>query len=88
MCYRPIHIQNPTTYYVPGISYSSYDVPCGHCLECEQLKQSEWQTRIAFELSSLYGRGGRAVFLTFTYSPSCLPVYEDKDYIVPDTGEH
>lgn len=85
MCYRPIHIGNKSSYPVPGISYDGYDVPCGKCLECRQQKQSEWQTRIAFELSSLYSRHGRAVFLTFTYSPTCLPVYEDASYIVDET---
>ena len=73
MCLSPIHIPNKSSYIVDGISYSGYDVPCGHCLECQQQKRNEWQTRISFELASLYARHGRAVFLTFTYSDKCLP---------------
>ena len=69
MCLSPIHIKNKSVYKVYGLSYTAYDVPCGHCLECNQLRKNDWQTRIAFELSSLYKRGGRAVFLTF----GCLP---------------
>lgn len=73
MCLSPIHIKNKSVYKVYGLSYTGYDVPCGHCLECNQLRKNDWQTRIAFELDSLYKRGGRAVFLTFTYNNSCLP---------------
>ena len=76
MCLSPIHIPNKSSFIVDGISYTGYDVPCGHCLECRQQKRNEWQTRIAFELSSLYSRGGRAVFLTFTYSDLHLPSVE------------
>ena len=82
MCYRPLHINNNTSYFVDGLSVSGYDVPCGKCLDCLNSKKQEWQTRIAFELSALYKRGGRAVFLTFTYNDSCLPVYRDKKYVV------
>lgn len=82
MCYRPLHINNNTSYFVDGLSVSGYDVPCGKCLDCLNAKKQDWQTRIAFELSNLYKRGGRAVFLTFTYNDSCLPVYRDKKYVV------
>lgn len=82
MCYRPLHINNNTSYFVDGLSVSGYDVPCGKCLDCLNNKKQEWQTRIAFELSSLYRRGGRAVFLTFTYNDACLPIYRDKKYVV------
>lgn len=75
MCLNPIHIKNKSVYKVYGLSYTGYDVPCGHCLECNQLRMNDWQTRIAFELNTLYKRGGRAVFLTFTYNQSCLPHY-------------
>lgn len=82
MCYRPLHINNNTSYFVDGLSVSGYDVPCGKCLDCLNSKKQEWQTRIAFELSALYKRGGRAVFLTFTYNNACLPIYRDKKYVV------
>lgn len=73
MCLSPLHIRNKSVYQFYGLSYTGYDVPCGHCLECNQIRKNDWQTRIAFELSSLYKRHGRAVFLTFTYNNSCLP---------------
>lgn len=82
MCYRPIHIKNKSSYPVEGLSLTGYDVPCGRCLECQQMRKQEWQTRIAFELSSLYRNGGRAVFLTFTYNNECLPVYTDDGFDV------
>lgn len=76
MCLQPLHIKNNSSYHVEGISYTGYDVPCGHCLECQQEKRNEWQTRISFELASLYACHGRAVFLTFTYDNEHLPHFE------------
>lgn len=73
MCLRPLDIQNNSVYYSNEYSFSHYAVPCGKCLECRNEYQSEWQTRVSFELSALYRRGGVAVFLTFTYNNKCLP---------------
>lgn len=37
---------------------------------------SDWQTRLAFELDSLYKRGGVAIFLTFTFNNDNLPYFD------------
>lgn len=73
MCYSPITINNKSSYIVDRVSFYSYTVPCGKCLECRSAKISEWQTRISFELDALYKRGGTAVFLTLTYNSVHLP---------------
>lgn len=75
MCLRPLDIQNNSVYYSNEFSFAHYAVPCGKCLDCRNQHQSEWQTRVSFELSALYRRGGVAVFLTFTYSNKCLPKF-------------
>lgn len=75
MCVSPILIKNPSKYFDFNLhsAPSRYEVPCGKCLECRNVMHSEWQTRISFEISDLYARGGKAIFLTFTYNDSCLP---------------
>ena len=75
MCTNPIRIKNPSVYFNHTLHSAPayYDVPCGACLECRQVKRAEWQTRISLEMSDLYARGGKAIFLTFTYNGSCLP---------------
>lgn len=75
MCTSPIKIKNPGVYFNPALhsAPSYYDVPCGSCFECRQVKRNEWQTRISLEMSDLYARGGKAIFLTFTYNDACLP---------------
>ena len=75
MCTNPIKIKNPSVYYNPVLHSAPgyYDVPCGSCFECRQVKRNEWQTRISLEISDLYARGGKAIFLTFTYNDACLP---------------
>lgn len=80
MCLSPLNITNRSTYPSLDFGMASYLVPCGRCLECRSGVQSEWRTRISFEIDSLYRRGGTAIFLTFTYSDKCLPIYEDGDF--------
>ena len=75
MCYRPLFVPNHSAYIDVNTSVYGYSVPCGHCLACQQAKRDEWQTRTSFEISSLYKRGGVAVFLTFTYNDVNLPHY-------------
>ena len=67
MCTTTLHIRPKS------LLGMSYDVPCGQCLECRSLSQNSWVTRLGFDLKDLYGRGGVAVFLTFTYNNDCLP---------------
>lgn len=80
MCLRPIYIKDRSVYHSAHYSSEGYEVPCGCCAECRALKQQEWETRISFEISDLYKRGGQAIFLTFTYSDATLPHYIDKAF--------
>lgn len=84
MCVSPIHIQNKSPYYNDCLSYSDFDVPCGHCAECNNQRLYEWQTRLSFELSYWKSIGGNAVFLTFTYNNTNLPTL-CFDIIEPET---
>lgn len=52
-----------------------YQVPCGKCLECRSLVQSDWCTRLSYEINMFYRNGGIGVFLTFTYNDDNLPVF-------------
>lgn len=81
MCLSPLRIRNNATYKDISVSPYFVEVPCGCCDECRSTYMSEWQTRVSFELQSLYKRGGLAVFLTFTYNDYHLPYYKDGDFV-------
>ena len=66
MCTSPLHIHQLSL----GMSF---DVPCNDCLECRSASQNSWLFRINKDLEDLYVRGGKGVFLTFTYNDCCLP---------------
>lgn len=85
MCLSPLKIANKSTYYRPDVSAlpSFYEVPCGKCDECRNFYMSEWRTRISYEIDSLYKRGGKAIFLTFTYNDSCLPHLTSNGITIP-----
>lgn len=83
MCLQPLTIANNSVYQSNDYSFIRYSVPCGRCLECRSSYQSEWRSRISFEIDSLYKRGGVAIFLTFTYSDKCLPIFSDGDFSTP-----
>ena len=84
MCTTTLHIRPKS------LLGMSYDVPCGKCLECRSLSQNSWVTRLGFDLKDLYGRGGVAVFLTFTYNNDCLPkcAFLSQDVIPCFSREH
>lgn len=73
MCLNPIIINNHSVYKSQDFSFERYSVPCNKCAECRSSVQTEWRTRISYEISALYRNGGVAIFLTFTYSDECLP---------------
>lgn len=73
MCYRPLHINSNNVFINDNVSCSSYDVPCGHCEACRDEYRNMWKCRLYHEFKDCYANGGIAVFLTFTYSPTCLP---------------
>lgn len=66
MCTSPLHLHQLSL----GMSF---DVPCNDCLECRSASQNSWLFRINKDLEDLYDRGGKGVFLTFTYNNKCLP---------------
>lgn len=80
MCLRPVHISGgrfvPNRIDSDGVITSSiqygYDVPCGHCAECQQSKRDAYLLRCIAEFRrSQY----RACFLTLTYANKHLPKY-------------
>lgn len=80
MCVCPLHIKQNAVYKDGMIHPYWNEVPCGQCSECKNSLKMEWQTRISFELQSLYRRGGVAVMLMFSYKPSRIPYYDDGDF--------
>lgn len=75
MCTSPLYVKNHSVYYKEYGQPKGYNVPCGRCLECRSLGQSEWQQRLSYEIKDLYARGGVAVFLTFTFNEEHLPYF-------------
>lgn len=75
MCTSPLTIINKSPYQVYDLSPKKYQVPCGKCLECRSLVQSDWCTRLSYEINMFYRNGGIGVFLTFTYNDDNLPVF-------------
>lgn len=76
MCTNPLLVRNNSPYKVFDISPSKYQVPCGKCLECRSLMQSEWCIRLSYEINMFYRNGGIGVFLTNTYNDDNLPIFE------------
>ena len=85
MCLSPLIIRNKSPYYFPSVSAlpSHFEVPCGKCDECRNFYMSEWRTRISYEIDSLYKRGGKAIFLTFTYNDAHLPSLTCNNVTIP-----
>lgn len=76
MCTNPLIVNNNSPYKVFDISPKKYQVPCGHCLECRSLLQSEWCIRLSYEINMFYRNGGIGVFLTLSYNDDNLPIFE------------
>lgn len=76
MCTSPLLVNNPSVYRHPLYTTTKVSVSCGKCQECRSAYMSDWQTRLAFELDSLYKRGGVAIFLTFTFNDDNLPHFD------------
>lgn len=68
MCTSPLNVNPFSSPFGTHI-----DVPCGECLECRDSSQLSWLYRIYVEYMHCKDDGGNAIFLTFTYRPSCLP---------------
>ena len=69
MCTQPIHV------HPAGRLDISYDVPCGHCIECLQKYQNDMVVRLDAELRSWHKVAGRypCVFFTLSYSDNKIP---------------
>lgn len=77
MCLNPIHIMNKSKRFQHGIDKPFLDVPCGHCKECEQDKQSSWIVRAIAEYNSCLAKGGFVWFPSLTYNNFYLPRWKD-----------
>lgn len=72
MCYRPIHIFNPSRKYHLDAPLK-IAVPCGNCPSCQRLKQQEWFFRAFLEYQGIKDKGGTCYFITLTYDDEHLP---------------
>ena len=80
MCNTPIHIKNNSRRILHGVSPLHFDVPCGHCKDCQKQLQDDWYIRALFEWKRVKALGGDLFFPTLTYRDSDLPWYFDENY--------
>lgn len=73
MCTRPLTIYNNSDYINPRALDVKRLVPCGHCLQCQQTKQSEYAIRGYYEYKECLDTGGYVYWDSLTYRPSKLP---------------
>lgn len=73
-CFHPRLIHNPDPYKVAG--YQMF-VPCGECPACLSNKREQWAFRLKCELET----SNYALFMTYTYEDSQLPIL----YFSPST---
>lgn len=71
MCTSPIHIKNRSLHFDEGMPLY-FDVPCGHCLECQKAAQNEWFVRCYYEWKV---KPNTTYFYTLTYNNENLPSY-------------
>ena len=74
MCYRPIHIFNPSRHYCNDMP-KKIAVPCGHCADCQRNKHNEWFFRCMVEYNRVRSLGGAVYFITLTYNNDNLPYF-------------
>lgn len=78
MCTQPLTILNPKKWISPTHGQQLYlRVPCGHCVECRQQRQNEWQIRSYYECIDTILHDGYMLFDTLTYAPGYLPQIAD-----------
>ena len=87
MCTNCRTVKNRSLYRNLDYGPITRTVPCGECDECRFIKQSEWSTRLSFDIHQCYSLGGVCVFLTFTYSNDSLPYldfsFENRSFHIP-----
>lgn len=74
MCYRPLHIVNPSLHFDRDHDRRLLSVPCGQCGECRTNRQNEVASRIYYEYLDTVKKGGYVFFQTFTYNEEMVPV--------------
>lgn len=79
MCLNPRFFHPQHVYSNNVLNSSAVLAACGKCEECRESKRNEWVNRLCFEYDDCTKNGGSAVFLTFTYNDSHLPVFEDDE---------
>lgn len=75
-CLHPIKIRNPN-YFFGSKEFMYLEVPCGHCIACQERRRSEWAFRLEKEAGNK-----PTFFITLTYNDSNLHFSCDVD-----TGE-
>lgn len=68
MCNSPIVVNPYSTSFGSAI-----EVPCNNCSSCRYGAHESWLLRIGLQYRNTIDSGGKCLFLTFTYRPSCLP---------------
>lgn len=76
MCYRPIHIYNPSRRWNSDAPLR-IAVPCGRCSDCQRVKRNEWFFRSVIEYRHYKEDfNGSVYFVTLTYNDASLPQLE------------
>ena len=76
MCVSPIKIRNNSRSFQHGVSPLFREVPCGHCLECQQSVQMDWFVRLAYEwFDCIDNKKGTCFLITFTYNDFSRPYF-------------
>ena len=76
MCFDPVTIRNPRTFYRHGIDKLKLQVRCGKCVECRNEIENDWFVRLAYEYYACKENGGAVYFPTLTYNDDCLPLLD------------
>lgn len=78
MCVQPLLIQKKLV---------TYEVPCGHCYQCQQKRRSEWTARLLIE----HKEYPNAYFITLTYDEENikkLDYVEEVDLYLPKKSDY
>lgn len=85
MCLYPIEIVNPTKDFKLN-DRIRLKVPCGHCWECSQVRQREFQTRIMKQMEWNNNNKYVNYFITLTFNFGHIPTirinYLDEDKLI------
>lgn len=77
MCVCPISIKNNKIDLDVRIDKASFQVPCGHCWQCDLQKKQSWRARAIAEYLAHVKVGGSVFYYTLTFNEESLPKYND-----------